>query len=231
MPSTPAIFYLVDALRRSVALGLLPAIGFVVPISLALALPGCHERRSAPERSEAASAQTPVPAPSATTAASRAAQARFDSLPRDLIEPTSSASAHGAWSGGTWESCYAGYAPSGDPGKDVLRLGLLCGPYHGMREVRPDDSGRLGASEEHVRDFGAKQGACFRVVAVCDAAMGAVQVEMLGADDRVEARSAAGRWVVLPARGPWCAERDEDVRIRLRAEGIGSYAMQLWMLP
>ena len=106
--------------------------------------------------------------------------------------------------GGAWVTCYAHFRPTSTPERDVTRLGLLCGPENGMKQVgttipqRPSDT-----PLEH--PFEAKQGECFRLFAVA-----APQVTDLA----IEVRDPKGipvasdhnndRWPILNPDGPFC---------------------------
>ncbi len=149
------------------------------------------------------------------------------SPPHDEVSP---ATADG-FMGGTYETCYAGFQPQGAPVKDVTRLGLLCGPYHGMREVRPGWVGDVSPEAPQAITIQATRGACYRVVGVDEEAAGAMKVQVSGPDGAIVASSEPSRWVVLPARGLWCVESSGEYVVRVTTTGSGRAALQVWLLP
>lgn len=211
----------------------LTQVGTAAAAALLLAPSACSHPDSAPERASAnttgrvAPGDAPMPAEHGSAAPSRSATLAT-ATPRDAVgEPAPSFSAE------SYESCYRGFRPEGEPDKDVMRLGLMCGPFHGMREIRLAAAGMLepGASAQY--RFHAEDGACFRVTAVCDAAMGVMEagIRLEGGQDVF--RSVPSRWTWTPARGLWCARQSGEYELVVRSKGSskGRYSAQLWLLP
>lgn len=202
-----------------------PSLGLAT--ALVLALPACPPRSNpswgADASAASGSASTPTPPTSLRAPPSAAPE------PQDTASLEVNATDAGR-TGDSWESCYAGYRQEGAPVKDVMRLGLLCGPRHGMHEVRPGAGGKLEAGATHRHAFRAERGQCFRVVGV-DAG-GVMSLEIADSSGQALARSNAASWSVVPARGLWCAERGGDYEVRVQGvSGSGEFAMQLWLLP
>lgn len=194
-------------------------------VALAVCAVGCPSKTNEEGRSLPA-ASTGQPGPSAVPVRA-AGGLSVSSAPNDEVSP-------GTWdgfTGGSYETCYAGFQPQGDAVKDVMRLGLLCGPYHGMREVRPGWVGDVSPEAPQAITIQATRGACYRVVGVDEEAAGPMKVQISGSDGAVVARSAPSRWVVLPARGLWCAESSGEYVARVSTTGSGRVALQVWLLP
>jgi hypothetical protein len=134
--------------------------------------------------------------------------------------------------GGTWVTCYGRFRPTSTPERDVLRLGLLCGPANGMKQLGPVLQGdATDGGAEHV--FDAKAGECFRLFAVGDAGVANLGLELrdpkgmpIGADHGDD------RWPVVNSDGPVCVMDDGRYTVRVRArKGAGRYALTIWKLP
>jgi hypothetical protein len=140
---------------------------------------------------------------------------------------------------GTFRKCYVGFAASGDPVRDVMRLGLLCGPVNGMR-LGLDVVGTAAGSEGHVVDV--KAGDCFRVMAAAGDRFGSISVEVIASDQRVIARAAGKSWLVIDTDHPFCSSEAGSYRVvvalpaRSDADAAGAetnapaYALQIWRL-
>ena len=136
---------------------------------------------------------------------------------------------------GLWTSCYAGFQPSGDPVRDVTRLGLLCGPANGM--VAYDDApltGRLDPTKGPLRyQFDANKGDCFRLFAVSEPTIPDLDVVVRSSRGTNVARDlTASTWPIVGADGPMCAFGRDLFTIEVSARaGSGGFAAQLWVLP
>lgn len=130
-----------------------------------------------------------------------------------------------------WERCRTGYVPVGDPARDVLQLGLMCGPSTGMRSLDGRVEGR--APGELAKRFDAKAGECFRVVF---AAEPDVHAELtwsstsphIGAGAAAVVESARGRALIAPGASALCLSAPGEVALRLEARGSGRYAYQIF---
>jgi hypothetical protein len=137
-------------------------------------------------------------------------------------------------SGGTWISCYQGYRSQSTPERDVIRLSLLCGPYHGLRAMGPPESGTLAESGKPNRhSFTAKRGQCVRIFVAAENAVHALRAALLGPESQPIAKCEGGDgWAVLDPSGALCLETDGTYTLEISAaKGHGGYAVQTWLLP
>jgi len=134
--------------------------------------------------------------------------------------------------GGSWVTCYGNFRPTSTPERDVTRLGLLCGPANGMKQIGSTVVGEAGdVPAEHALE--ARAGDCFRILAVAEPAV---------TDLAVEVRSPKGiplasdhnndRWPIVNPDGPFCLLDAGRHVVRVHArQGRGHYALQIWRLP
>ena len=143
--------------------------------------------------------------------------------------------------GGAWVTCYGQFRPGSAPRRDVLRLGILCGPANGMRQV-PEKGGTLekggtiedeasGAPVEHA--FDARPGECFRIFAVADPGVLELQIDVRSpSGQEVAADHNNDRLPIVNPDGPFCAIEGGRHLVRFRAlRWQGRFAMQFWKLP
>jgi hypothetical protein len=137
--------------------------------------------------------------------------------------------------GGSWVSCYGGFAPGAEPLADVTRLGLLCGPINGMRRV----GGMQGTIRAGPRppkpqhDFKVATGACYRVFAVAADPVVDLDVTVLSSrGSRLVSDNSEDRWPIVEPERPFCSFEDDVFGITLESKsGSGNYALEVWMLP
>lgn len=145
------------------------------------------------------------------------------------------ADAHGRVTpGGTWVSCHEGLPLSGDPLRDVTRLGLLCGPSNGMRRAsRQAIVGLVGEHEPAVTSsFEAKRGACYRVFAAADPQVGDIDVTIRSSRDAgVAGDHGNGRLAIVQPDRPFCTFSDETFTVEISARrGNGRFAAEVWAI-
>jgi hypothetical protein len=134
--------------------------------------------------------------------------------------------------GGAWVTCYGNYKPQSTPERDVTRLGLLCGPANGMREVGATTSG--DASDVPAsQNFVVRAGECFRIFAVAEPTVADLAIEVR--DPRglpVASDHNSDRFPIVNPDGPFCLFEAGTYSLRVHArKGRGKYALQLWRLP
>lgn len=127
------------------------------------------------------------------------------------------------------------------PEADVMRIGTACGPVNGLSLLRRwmgnVDEAKLPSSATHSWD--ATRGDCFRLVAVADAAVEDLEIEVdppkprkgeeADEDERGLLANQNRRWVVLAEEGPFCAHRDGEFVARVSTHGgKGAYALSVW---
>src|SRR5579871_6594940 len=73
-------------------------------------------------------------------------------------------------SGGIFVDCYAGLHVTGDPVKDVTRLGYVCGPVAGMKRVldAPFEGAITAGAAELELPLPLVKGGCYRLFAAAD---------------------------------------------------------------
>lgn len=136
--------------------------------------------------------------------------------------------------GGGWVKCHEGLTLSGDPLKDVTRLGLLCGPSNGMRrKTRQAIVGLVGEREPPVvATIHVARGACYRVFAAADAEVGELDVKVRSSRDvGVAADHGKGRLAIVQPDRPFCTFADEAFTVEVSARrGGGRFAAEVWSL-
>lgn len=136
--------------------------------------------------------------------------------------------------GGGWVRCYEGLTLSGDPLKDVTRLGLVCGPSNGLRrKTRQAIVGILAVGEPPVaQQLRVARGACYRVLAVADAGIGELDVTVRSSRDvAVAADHASGRVAIAQPDRPFCTFADDLFSVDFAARrGSGRFAAEVWSL-
>jgi hypothetical protein len=136
--------------------------------------------------------------------------------------------------GGLWARCQEGFTLSGDPLKDVTRLGLLCGPSNGMRrKSRQALVGVIAETEPPVTaPVRVARGACYRAFAVADAQVGELEVTFRSSRDATVARDhGTGRLAVVQPDRPFCSLADDVLTMEVKARrGSGWFAAEVWSL-
>lgn len=144
------------------------------------------------------------------------------------------ASTHEITPGGGWVSCAEGLTLSGDPLKDVTRLGLVCGPANGMR--RKTQQAIVGVVGEHeppvVAQLRVARGACYRIFAVADAQVSELDVTVRSSRDvAVAGDHTPGRRAIVQADRPFCTFADDIFSLEVSAlHGNGRFAAEVWSL-
>jgi len=137
--------------------------------------------------------------------------------------------------GGPWVRCYGSFRVSGDPLRDVTRLGLLCGPENGMRRLSPQ--ALVGSVAEGqppvVETFPSKRGECYRIFAVAEPGVGDLDVAVRSSRDAIIATDhGEDTWPIVQPDRPFCVLEDDTLRIEISAKrGQGRFAAELWGLP
>jgi len=137
--------------------------------------------------------------------------------------------------GGLWVSCYGGFRPTGQPVKDVARLGMMCGPPNGMQLV---DAGPMtgavdAAAKPVTHRFSAQRGACYRVFAVAEPGVSDLDVAVRSSrGSRLATDHSEDCWPIVDPDRPFCTFDDDTFVIEVHARrGAGRYAVELWKLP
>ncbi len=137
--------------------------------------------------------------------------------------------------GGLWVSCYGGFRPSGEPLKDVTRLGLMCGPVNGMKLVTDKPMvGQLALGQTHKEHrFVAEAGECYRVFAVASNSVKNLDVTVRSLrGSRLASDHSEDNWPIVDPDRPFCTfESDTFVLEFSSPAGAGRFAAQVWKLP
>jgi hypothetical protein len=136
-------------------------------------------------------------------------------------------------SGRTWITCMDGFQTRSTPSLDLLRLGMLCGPYHAMRRLGEPLEGKLsaGASQKHA--FEAKRDQCFRLFAVAEPSLKRFSLRAFGpASTKIAETTVHRPFAALGADGVFCVQEAGSFQWEIESvDGQGSYAAQMWLLP
>lgn len=143
--------------------------------------------------------------------------------------------------GGLWVSCYGRFKPTGDPVKDVTRLGLMCGPANGMTQqgdtirgtVEPG-TGSPGQPGVPVLagQFRAQAGHCYRIFAVAVPKVRDLDVTIRSSrGSRLTSDQTEDPWPIVDPERPFCSFEDDSFSIEVASGGAaGSFALQVWTL-
>jgi hypothetical protein len=136
--------------------------------------------------------------------------------------------------GGPWVQCYGHFKPSGDPLKDVTRLGLLCGPANGMRRLEPEPfEGAVAAGQLPVtRTLAGKRGECYRIFAVAESSVIDLDIQVLSSRNvGIAADHNEDTWPIVQADRPFGPLADDALTVELSTRrGGGRFAAEVWVL-
>lgn len=136
--------------------------------------------------------------------------------------------------GGPWVKCHEGFTLSGEPVRDVTRLGLLCGPSNGMR--RKTRQAIVGLGGQHEPPVSAQiqgwRGACYRIFAAADAQVSELDVTVRSSREvGVAADHTPGRLAIVQPDRPFCMLADEPFTVEISVKrGSGRFAAEVWAL-
>jgi hypothetical protein len=137
------------------------------------------------------------------------------------------------FSGPTFRECHKGFHNEGEPRKDVTRLGYLCGPYHGLKAIRPMASGTIeqeGGEVTHEVEL--KKSDCMRLFVVSGESLGRMGVKVASpSGTTLVENDAVEGWAAIAPYGVICGGEEGKYKISIRAlRGRGEYAAQAWVL-
>jgi hypothetical protein len=137
-------------------------------------------------------------------------------------------------SGGIFVECYAGLRATGDPTKDVTRLGYVCGPVEGMHRTldAPLEGAIAAGAAELELPLSLTKGACYRVFVAADAESLELDVSIVSSRGIpiATAISARGLAIIEPDR-PFCSLGADEASVRVGAKaGAGRFAVDVWSL-
>lgn len=133
--------------------------------------------------------------------------------------------------GGLFAACHEGFTSTNGPERDVTRLGLICGPPNGMKQLGDTVKGAVTAEEAATHEIEAIAGGCYRIFAV---ATGIADLELVVTTEGgtpVARDTTVAPWVVVDAERPFCTfdAATFQVSVGSRASS-GKYALQVWQL-
>jgi hypothetical protein len=144
------------------------------------------------------------------------------------VVPTASLAQLQAASLNEWLHCSKGFTTSGDVTRDVLRLGVICGPSTGMQATGPKFVGTLdGQAPTSIRVDLTRE--CVRIVAAAGGSVEDLEIELLSKSGQSLALVNLDKpWAVLPADKPVCTPYDATHTIRLVTHGgEGPFALRV----
>jgi hypothetical protein len=137
-------------------------------------------------------------------------------------------------SGGIFSDCYKGLHATGEPEKDVTRLGLVCGPVEGMRRAidTPFEGAISAGGAELDFPIALSKGACYRVFVAADSESLTLDVSIVSGHGIpvATASSRSGLAIIAPDR-PFCALGTDEATVRVGAtQGSGRFALDIWAI-
>lgn len=171
-------------------------------------------------------------APASSSAATTGSSAEPAASGAPLLEPVAETPVP---VGGPWVRCYGNFRVSGDPLKDVTRLGLLCGPENGMKRFSQQAivgsviEGHPGVTET----LEARRGECYRIFAVAERTVSDLDVTVRSSREMaIAADHGEDAWPIVQPDRPFCVLEDDALRVEIAARrGQGRFAAEIWVLP
>jgi hypothetical protein len=187
-----------------------------VPISTVMALIGVSCARNAPP---AQSAQTSTSAVSLELEHGPATALPNPMLVMDSVH------------GGTFESCYQSFRPTGVVEQDLAQMTSLCGPPNAMKPVTPVLQGTQSQRDTLARyTFHGEMGRCYRIFAASERDVRDLDLALLDPDKNVVGHDTnEDAFPMLNPDGPFCLTRPGVYTVLVSVEkGAGRYALQVW---
>ncbi|HEX9297202.1 MAG TPA: hypothetical protein VF881_15280 [Polyangiaceae bacterium] len=133
--------------------------------------------------------------------------------------------------GGTFESCYQSFRPTGNAERDLTTMTSLCGPPNSMKPVTPVIQGNQSQKDAIARfTFRGEMGRCYRVFSASDRGIADMDMAMLDPDKNVVGHDTnQDAFPMLNPDGPFCLTRPGIYTVLVSVEkGAGRYALQVW---
>jgi hypothetical protein len=135
-------------------------------------------------------------------------------------------------SGNPWVDCYAGFAPTGNPRGDVIRLARLCGKPLGMLPVTRvvTKQQRESAGADRYSFPVPSAGSCYRIFAAGDRGISDLDLILRGPDGSTLIGDLThDAWPILPPQEPLCFDTPGLYMLEVSVfQGSGTYAVQVW---
>jgi hypothetical protein len=133
--------------------------------------------------------------------------------------------------GGTFESCYQSFRPTGVVEQDLAQMTSLCGPPNAMKPVTPVIGGTQSQRDSLARfTFRGEMGRCYRIFAASERGVQDLDLAMLDPDKNVVGHDTnQDAFPMLNPDGPFCLTRPGTYTVLVSVEkGAGRYALQVW---
>jgi hypothetical protein len=133
--------------------------------------------------------------------------------------------------GGTFESCYQSFHPSGTIDQDLAQMTSLCGPPNAMKPVTAVIRGSQAQHDAIARfTFRGEMGRCYRIFAAAEKSVHDLDLAMLDPDKNVVGHDTnEDAFPMLNPDGPFCLTRPGVYTVLVSVEkGEGRYALQVW---
>jgi len=133
--------------------------------------------------------------------------------------------------GGTFESCYQTFRPSGNAERDLGQMTSLCGPPNAMKPVTAVIQGTQSKRDPIARfTFRGEMGRCYRIFSATDRGVQDMDMAMLDPDQNVVGHDTnEDGFPMLNPDGPFCLTRPGAYTVLVSVEkGAGRYALQVW---
>jgi hypothetical protein len=134
-------------------------------------------------------------------------------------------------SGRPFVRCAEGFVSSGDPLRDVTKLGVACGPSTGMTALGDATEGAIAeGGAELVVPLGLVDGRCYRVFAAAESSVSELDAEIVSSRGVALGRDhTEGRVAVVQPDRAMCALAADDASVVVRAKkGVGRAAAWIW---
>lgn len=133
--------------------------------------------------------------------------------------------------GGTFESCYMTFRPTGDPHEDLAQMTALCGPPNAMKAVTPVLEGSQSETDPIARyTFQGETGRCYRIFAASGNGIEDLDMAVLDPEQAVVGFDTnEDAFPILNPDGPLCLTKPGTYTVLVSVEkGSGPYAIQVW---
>jgi hypothetical protein len=127
-------------------------------------------------------------------------------------------------------ACYAGFAPSGVPRVDVVRLGTACGPSTGLTQLARINGVVDEASRGPTLRWDADRRDCFRLFAVASDPVEDLEVDVKGPHGSFASMTNQNRrWLVAGEDGLFCApQKGQFEAVFSTHAGRGEVSAAVW---
>jgi hypothetical protein len=133
--------------------------------------------------------------------------------------------------GGTFETCYQPFRPTGDARHDLVQMTGLCGTATAMKPVTEILEGNQAQNDSIARyTFTGELGRCYRIFSASDRGIRDLDMALLDPSHAVVGHDTnEDAFPMLNPDGPVCLTRPGPYTVLVSVErGAGHYALQVW---